>query len=219
MPRSSSRRAPAFACHRRYFDVRNASPYCSEVALEPHAIHHGREGHLHVEVVLIDRVLDPVRRPGRQVAFDDLAVETELRRRAERDADHLARPSAAHLVLERLPRERAHGRPGPEAGVQRRTGRASTTGAADEPCAAGHVRHILQRLRRRAMRCRSVTSCPPRDPLVASRAPHCFHSARPHSIARVTRSGRIALTLVAHPVRRRLQSRARRRRPNRSWRS
>ncbi len=35
IPRLRFRRAPAFACHRRYSESRNISPYCSVVASRP----------------------------------------------------------------------------------------------------------------------------------------------------------------------------------------
>ncbi len=35
IPRLRLRRAPAFACHRLYFELLNISPYCSVVARRP----------------------------------------------------------------------------------------------------------------------------------------------------------------------------------------
>ena len=72
--------------------------------LEADGVHHLGERHLHVEVVLVDRVLDHLRRP-RQLAFDDLPVGLELGRRPEGHPDHLARPAASDLVLESRPAE------------------------------------------------------------------------------------------------------------------
>jgi hypothetical protein len=104
----SSRRAPALACQRSYCGRAERLAVLLGGGVEADAIHHRRERHLDVEVVLVERVRDALRRPRRQVALDDLPVRLELGRRAEGHADHLARPAAAHLVLERRPRQLPH---------------------------------------------------------------------------------------------------------------
>ena len=76
--------------------------------VEAHPVHDLGEGHLHVEVVLVDRVGDHVGRPL-ELALEDLAVGLELRRRPERHADHLPRPPAPDLVLEHRPAHLARG--------------------------------------------------------------------------------------------------------------
>jgi hypothetical protein len=67
--------------------------------VEADAVHDFGERHLDVEVVLVDRVVDPLGLPG-DGAVIDLPQPAELRRGAEGDADHLSRPPPADLVFE-----------------------------------------------------------------------------------------------------------------------
>ena len=71
--------------------------------LESDFIHHLGKGHLNVEVVLVDPVLESLGRPVEilvQVSLDDFAVRTELCRGAVGNADHLSSPATADLVLQ-----------------------------------------------------------------------------------------------------------------------
>ena len=92
-------------------------------------VHHLREGHLHVEVVLVDRVRDVLRLP-RDRPFDRPALEPELGGGTEGDADHLPGPAAADLVF-----ESAAGEP---AGRRRRVRRARGGGGQDGGQAHDH---------------------------------------------------------------------------------
>jgi hypothetical protein len=67
--------------------------------VETHFVEYFGEGHLDVEVVLLDRVGHAVRLPGDRPT-NDAPVRHEFRRRAVRHADHLAGPAAANLVLQ-----------------------------------------------------------------------------------------------------------------------
>ena len=69
--------------------------------VQPFVVEHLGEGHVDVEVVLAQRVCDPVRLPGGQLVLRKNRVHgTELGGRSEADADHLARPAAFDLVAE-----------------------------------------------------------------------------------------------------------------------
>ncbi len=78
--------------------------------IEADGVHDLGEGHLDVEVVLVHGVLETLRGPIAelaQVALDDSAIRLELGGGAVRDADHLACPASADLVLEIRPRDAA----------------------------------------------------------------------------------------------------------------
>src|SRR5437762_5991015 len=80
--------------------------------IKAHLVHDLGKRHLDVKVILVDRVLEPRRRPVEifvQVALDDLAVRTKLGGSAVRNADHLSRPTTTDLVLESDARKSARG--------------------------------------------------------------------------------------------------------------
>ena len=58
-----------------------------------------QEGHLHVDVILLERVVDQLGLPdGHLVGRDDLVLELELGGRAPGSRRHLAHPAGLHLV-------------------------------------------------------------------------------------------------------------------------
>src|SRR5262249_22249873 len=68
--------------------------------VQPQLVQNSGESHFDVQIVLVYRIVDALRRPL-QFAFDDLAVGFEFRRRAKRNAYHLSRPAAFDLVFQR----------------------------------------------------------------------------------------------------------------------
>ena len=59
------------------------------------------EGHVDVEIVLLDRVFDPIRRPLRKLLLGNHPAHVaKLGRSAVADPDHLSGPAAADLVFE-----------------------------------------------------------------------------------------------------------------------
>ena len=74
--------------------------------LEPHCIEHLGEGHLDIEVVLIERTRKFLRLPIPGF-FIDFAKKSELRGCTICYADHLAGPGATHSALKRSHGERA----------------------------------------------------------------------------------------------------------------
>ena len=79
-------------------------PELLAACIQAQPLHHRRHRHLDIQIVLVDRVIDPVGRPC-QLPLEDPAVRPEFRGCPVRDADHLAGPAATNLVLEARPRE------------------------------------------------------------------------------------------------------------------
>ena len=79
-------------------DLTASVPACPEWCVAD-LVEHLREGHLDVQVVLIERAAHHLRGPLRQVGLGNEPLQ-ELRRCAVADADHLAGPATAHLVAQ-----------------------------------------------------------------------------------------------------------------------
>ena len=87
-------RAPERVAAVREIQARLANGGVEAVLLE-----RAQESHLHIDVVLLEGVVDQGRLPDRDlVQGDDLILELELGRRAPRNAGHLAHPTGLHFV-------------------------------------------------------------------------------------------------------------------------
>src|SRR6476619_7224806 len=62
------------------------------------------KGHIYVKIVLVESVHDVFRFSLRERTFVDLLEKAELRRRAKRNADHLAGPTALDFVAQHCER-------------------------------------------------------------------------------------------------------------------
>ena len=94
--------------------------------IETLVVQHFGEGHVDIEVVLLDGIRDAVRRPSRQSALVNLAQRAKFGGRAETHADHLSGPAAGDLVVQVGKRDLAisgmrRGRKGHSAGERGKT--------------------------------------------------------------------------------------------------
>ena len=83
----------------RIFAVGEIDSRLTDRAVQPMLFHRAQEGHLDVDIVLTERVIDHVGRPFRRFLFRNNApAVAEFRRRAPADAGDLANPAALHLI-------------------------------------------------------------------------------------------------------------------------